>query len=552
MPETPVLENPQAPLKVPPYSLEAEQSVLGGLMLDNSAWDEIADRLSEKDFYRRDHRLIFRAIQTLAEQDQPIDVLTVMDWLKKHQLLEDAGGLSYLGLLAKNIPSAANIGAYADIVRERAVLRNLIQVGTAIVNCAFEPQGRDTKALLDEAEKRVFEIAEQTSRHRSSLKPIKDLMLKAVDRIDTLYHQDSPITGIPTGFDDLDEMTSGLQDSDLIIVAGRPSMGKTALALNIAENAAIKHKLPVVMFSMEMPGEQLAMRLLASLSHIDQHKMRTGKLDDEDWPRLTSASTLLSEATLFVDDTPALTPTELRARCRRLKREQGRLGLVIVDYLQLMQVHGNKESRAVEISEISRSLKALAKELEVPVMALSQLNRSLEQRPDKRPRMSDLRESGCLTGDTMIPVADHGLRVPLRDLIGQAGFRVWALDPSTMRLCPAEVSRAFRTGMKPVYRLRTRSGRCIKATANHPFLTVKGWKRLDALQPGEQVAVPRKIPSNPKSELSETELALLGHLGTLDDPKPLATSDIDWDAIQSIEYVGEEEVFDLTVPGLHN
>ena len=391
-------------LKVPPHSIQAEQSVLGGLMLENSAWDEVADRLSDADFYRRDHRLIFEAIRTLVDQGSPYDVITLSEWLGRQDALENAGGLAYLGTLAKNTPSAANIRAYADIVREYSVLRQLIGVGTSIANSGYFPEGRDARELVDYAEQQVFQIAEQGSHGRSGFVRIKDLLSAAVDKIDELFHRDNPITGVPTGFNDFDELTAGLQNSDLIIVAGRPSMGKTTYAMNIAENAAIREKIPTAVFSMEMPGEQLAMRLMSSLGHIDQHKVRTGKLEDDDWPRLTSAVSILAEAPLFIDDTPALSPTELRARARRLKREHG-LGLIVVDYLQLMQTgRGGAENRTNEISEISRGLKALAKELHVPVIALSQLNRGLEQRPNKRPIMSDLRESGAIEQDADVIV----------------------------------------------------------------------------------------------------------------------------------------------------
>ncbi|CAK0779248.1 replicative DNA helicase [Gammaproteobacteria bacterium] len=385
-------------LRIPPHSQEAEQSVLGGLMLDNAAWDQVADQVVEDDFYRRDHRLIFRAVASLADKGSPFDVVTLSEWLESRGELSNAGGLAYLATLAKDTPSAANIRAYANIVRERAVLRSLIRVGTDIAGAAYNPEGRDAAELLDFAEQRVFEIAERGARNRRGFQSIRDLSVKVIDRIDVLYNQDNPITGVPTGYSDFDEMTSGLQPSDLVIVAGRPSMGKTSYAMNIAEHAAIKGKKVVAVFSMEMPGEQLAMRMISSLGRIDQHRIRTGKLDDDDWPRLTSAVGILAESSLFIDDTPALTPTELRARCRRLKRERG-LDLVLIDYLQLMQVPGNKENRATEISEISRGLKALAKELRVPVVALSQLNRSLEQRPNKRPVMSDLRESGAIEQD---------------------------------------------------------------------------------------------------------------------------------------------------------
>ncbi|MGM0593881.1 MAG: replicative DNA helicase [Pseudomonadota bacterium] len=387
-------------LKVPPHSVEAEQSVLGGLMLENSAWDKVSDLVTEGDFYRRDHRLVFSAIQHLAEQGTPFDVVTLGEWLEQKGELESVGGIHYLGSLVTNTPSAANIKSYATIVRERSVLRQLIQVANEIADTGFHPEGRDISELLDEAERRVFEIADQGSRGRKGFAGMKELLTQAVERIDYLFTQDNPITGVPTGFDDFDEKTSGLQRSDLIIVAGRPSMGKTTFAMNIAENAAIKSQVAVGVFSMEMPGEQLAMRMMSSLGRIDQHRLRTGKLNDDDWPRLTSAVGILSEAPIYIDDTPGLTPTELRSRARRLSREHG-LGLIVIDYLQLMQGSpgSSKENRATEISEISRSLKGLAKELNVPVIALSQLNRGLEQRPDKRPVMSDLRESGAIEQD---------------------------------------------------------------------------------------------------------------------------------------------------------
>jgi len=378
--------------------LQAEQAVLGGLMLDNNAWDTVADLLSEQDFYRRDHRLIFRAIEQLAENNNPLDAVTLSEWLDQNRLLEEVGGLSALGTLAQNTPSAANIKAYAEIVRENSVMRQLIEVGNRIANSGFVPEGRGSSALLDDAEKLVFDIAEQGKRGKRGFRDIRSLLTAAVDRIDMLSQQDEAITGVSTGFSDLDEKTAGLQPSDLIIVAGRPSMGKTTLAVNFAENAAIKNQVPVAIFSMEMPGEQLALRMMSSLGHIDQHKIRTGKLDDDDWPRLTSAVSLLDAAPIFIDDTPALSPIELRARARRLKREHN-LGLIVVDYLQLMQVTNTRENRTNEISEISRNLKALAKELNVPVIALSQLNRSLEQRTDRRPVMSDLRESGAIEQD---------------------------------------------------------------------------------------------------------------------------------------------------------
>ena len=405
MPETAQLSHDAETksLKIPPHSIEAEQSVLGGIFLDQDAWLQVAERLQSDDFYRRDHRLIFDAISALESDGKPFDLVTVAEWLESHKQLEDAGGLAYLAALAENTPAASNMAAYADIVRKRSVLRQLIQATTRISDAVFNPSGRSSEEILDFAEQSVFQIAEQETRGRRSYKSIKDLLVGALDRVDELFHKKSPITGVATGFDDFDDRTAGLQPADLVIVAGRPSMGKTAFAINVAEHAAIKGRLSVAVFSMEMPGEQLAMRMMSSLGRIDQHKVRTGKLDDDDWPRLTSAVEILKDAKLVVDDTPALTPAELRSRCRRIARESG-LDLIIVDYLQLMQVPGTKENRATEISEISRSLKAMAKELNVPVVALSQLNRSLEQRPNKRPVMSDLRESGAIEQDADVIV----------------------------------------------------------------------------------------------------------------------------------------------------
>ncbi|MEN8165932.1 MAG: replicative DNA helicase [Pseudomonadota bacterium] len=386
-------------LRVPPHSIQGEQSVLGGLMLDNATWDQVADMLVKDDFYRKEHRLIFNAIAALAEQTQPFDVVTLAETLERNGALDEAGGLPYLVTLAEETPSAANIKSYAGIVREYSVMRQLISVGTQISDSAFHPQGRDSAELLDHAESKVFAIAEQRSKGGGGFSSIKSLLTKAVDRIETLFQQDEPLTGLSTGFNDFDEMTSGLQPADLIIVAGRPSMGKTSFAMNIAEHVAIKSGKGVAVFSMEMPGDALAMRMMSSLGRIDQLRVRTGKLEDDEWPRLSSAVSILAETQLFIDDTPAMSPTEVRARARRLKRENKDLGLIVLDYLQLMQAPGVGDNRTAEISAISRSLKALAKELDVPVMALSQLNRSLEQRTNKRPIMSDLRESGAIEQD---------------------------------------------------------------------------------------------------------------------------------------------------------
>lgn len=388
-------------VKVPPHSLEAEQAVLGGLMLDDAAWERVAELVTANDFYRTEHRLIFAAIERLVGDDQPLDVVTLGEWLEKIGDLEACGGLSYLGQLAEQTPGAANIRSYAEIVRERATLRELVKVSGGIADSAFNPQGRSSAELLDEAERQVFRIAEEQAKETSGgPRPIKPVLEDTIARIDQLFESDGALTGLTSGFKDLDDMTSGWQPSDLVIVAGRPSMGKTAFAMNLVENALMATDQAVLVFSMEMPADSIVMRMLSSIGRIDQTRIRSGNLEEDDWPRLTSAVQLLKDKPLYIDDTPALSPTEMRSRARRVAREtQNNLGLVMVDYLQLMRAPGNSEGRTAEISEISRSLKGLAKELNCPVVALSQLNRSLEQRPNKRPVNSDLRESGAIEQD---------------------------------------------------------------------------------------------------------------------------------------------------------
>ncbi|MCH9783396.1 MAG: replicative DNA helicase, partial [Gammaproteobacteria bacterium] len=385
-------------LRIPPHSQEAEQAVLGGLLLNNEAWDEVAERVGPKDFYRKEHRLIFQVVDQLVEEEKPCDLVTVSQALTHRGELDDVGGMTYLSDLARNTPSAANINAYADIVRERSILRQLIQVSHGIAEQSFNPKGTPSLEILDAAESAIFEIAEQQKKG-SGPQDIKTDLKKAVDRIDELYKNKNSLTGLTTGFEELDKMTSGLQPSDMVVVAGRPSMGKTTFAMNLCENVALKAHKPVLVFSMEMPADAIVMRMLSSLGRINQTSIRSGRLDQDDWPRITSAIQMLSEQKFFIDDTPALSPLELRTRARRVAREcGGQLGMIMIDYLQLMQVPG-ADSRVNEISEISRSLKGLAKELNCPVVALSQLNRSLEQRPNKRPVMSDLRESGAIEQD---------------------------------------------------------------------------------------------------------------------------------------------------------
>ena len=390
-------------LKVPPHSIEAEQSILGGLLIDNKAIDRIAGQVSASDFYRNDHRNIFTHISKLIDNNDPADIVTVAESLEQNAELTKVGGVAYLGLVADNTPTASNISGYAKIVRERSIMRNLVEVGSDIVESAFSPQGKDAQQLLDESESKIFQIADAGASEKLGFIDIKELLPKAAQRIDDLYQLDDPngVTGVPTGYADLDQKTAGLQPGDLIIIAGRPSMGKTSLALNIAEHVGMEAGLPVAIFSMEMGAAQLTMRLLGSVGKLDQHKMRIGQLEDEDWPKLTNALGALNEAPIFIDEGSALNSYEVRARARRLHRQQGKLGLIVIDYIQLMSAANEQstENRATEVSEISRSLKALAKELNVPVVALSQLNRSVESRPDKRPMMSDLRESGAIEQD---------------------------------------------------------------------------------------------------------------------------------------------------------
>lgn len=376
--------------------------MLGGLLIDNAALDKIADIVTADDFYSDAHRVIYQHINQLVLNNQPVDVITVAEALGSVKKLDYVGGIAYLGSLAQNVPTAANIRRYAEIVRERAILRKLSSVCSEIAESAYNPLGRSANQILDEAETKVFEIAEQGNRTQQGFQEIKPLLTHVVERIEALYAREDPseVTGVPTGFSDLDQKTSGLQPGDLIIIAGRPSMGKTALALNISEHIALSAKLPVAVFSMEMGATQLAMRLIGSVGRLDQHKIRTGRLANEDWERLSLALGKLNEAPIYIDETAALNALELRARARRLHRQCGGFGAIVIDYLQLMQAMSSGENRATEISEISRSLKALAKELSVPVIALSQLNRSLEQRPNKRPVMSDLRESGAIEQDS--------------------------------------------------------------------------------------------------------------------------------------------------------
>jgi replicative DNA helicase len=393
-----------AQLRIPPHSIEAESSVLGGLLLDNGAWDRVGDVLKDSDFYRYEHRLIFSAVSALVNASKPADVITVFEQLQSQGRAEETGGLAYLNSLAQYVPSAANIRRYAEIVRERAILRKLVSVSDEIATNAFNPQGRAVAQILDEAEQKIFNIGEEGSRMKQGFQGLSTLVVDLMDRVQEMADNPNDVTGVPTGFIDLDRMTAGLQGGDLVVLAARPSMGKTAFAINIAEHVALNEGLPVAVFSMEMGAAQLAVRIVGSIGRINQGHLRTGKLTHDEWPRLTEAIEKLRDVSLHIDETPGLTPSELRANARRLARQCGKLGLIVVDYLQLMSGSGSgaEENRATELGEISRGLKMLAKELQCPVIALSQLNRSVEQRTDKRPMMSDLRESGAIEQDADI------------------------------------------------------------------------------------------------------------------------------------------------------
>ena len=389
-----------AQLRIPPHSVEAESSVLGGLLLDNQAWDRVGDLLVDRDFYRYEHRLVFGAISTLVNASKPADVITVFEHLQNLGNAEEVGGLAYLNSLAQYVPSAGNIRRYAEIVRERSILRKLVSASDEIATNAFKPQGKPVAKILDEAEQKIFNIGEEGSRMKQGFQGMDTLVVQLLDRVQEMADNPNDITGVPTGFYDLDRMTSGFQAGDMVVLAARPSMGKTALAINIAEHVALNEGLPVAVFSMEMGASQLAVRIVGSIGRIDQTHLRTGKLTDEEWPRLTEAIEKLRDVSLHIDETPGLTTSELRANARRLARQCGKLGLIVVDYLQLMSGSSSDgENRATELGEISRGLKMLAKELQCPVIALSQLNRSVETRTDKRPMMSDLRESGAIEQD---------------------------------------------------------------------------------------------------------------------------------------------------------
>ncbi len=553
-----------------PANPEAEQAVLGSILIDPDAVIRVAAFLKADDFYQEKNGWIYQAILDLHERREPADFLTVTDELDRRRQLDEVGGPAYVMDLINAVPTAIHVEHYARIVERTSVLRKLIRAAGQIAQIAYEETTEDIGEVVDRAEQIVFSVAER--RAQRDLVAVRTLMGDVVDRIDFLYHHRGEILGVPTGFKLLDKMLGGLQKSDLVILAARPGVGKTSLAISLAQNAARKYSKRVAVFSLEMSNEQLVQRMLSAETGIDSQRLRLGDIQgEEEWHRLMEAAGALSDAPIFIDDTPAVSAMELRTKARRLYAEHD-LDLIVVDYLQLMQGDRRSENRVQEISAISRGLKGLARELNVPVLALSQLSRAVETRQDKRPILSDLRESGCLSGDSLVALADTGERAPMSQLVGKSGFRIWALNENTFKIEPAEVSRAFSTGIKPVHRLVTGLGREICATGNHPFRSFGGWKRLDQLQVGDRIAVPamqrnavttRQMQPALGSAYSGTGLykqdvsrerahRLASAVGGDERLMNLASSDVYWDDVVAIEFAGEEDVFDLTVPGHNN
>ncbi len=495
---------------IPPQNLEAEESVLGAMMISPGAIGAVSEIVDASDFYRESHAKIYRAALALYAKGEPVDAITLTDELEERSELEDVGGRVRLHELAALVPATANAAHYARIVRETATLRGLIRAGGEISRLGWDRPG-EAVDLVDRAEQILFDLSQQ--RVTGEFTHIDALLKESFERITSLYEAGVDVTGTPSGYRDLDRLTSGFQPGNLIIVAARPSMGKSALALCMAANIAVRQNIPVGMFTLEMSKAEVTQRLMCSEAKVESQRLRTGKLAPDDWPRLTAACDKLAKAPIYVDDTGSINMMEIRSKARRLKSRNPDLGLLIVDYLQLMSSAGTSENRVQEVSQISRSLKILARDLEVPILALSQLSRAVEQRTDKRPILSDLRESGCLAGDSRVYLPDEGIYRPIRELEGRTGFRVLAVDTESWRIEPRTVTHAFSTGRKPVFKLRTRLGREIRATANHKFLAFDGWRRLDDLAPGMPLAVPRRLVGPEVKTMTDSELALLGRLG---------------------------------------
>lgn len=548
--------------KLLPQNIEAECGVLGSIIIDPEAIVQVSDFLQPEDFYRDAHRTIYEVILHLYQNGEPADFITICDELERRNRLEDVGGASYITSLINQVPTSGNVEYYGHIVERTSTLRRLIHAAGQIAAIAYE-EG-DADVALDKAEKLIFDISQRHS--RSDFSSMEEILGDYMTKLEQLNARRGTIVGVPTGFTDLDRMTGGLQKSDLIILAARPGIGKTSLALSLAHNAAVKYKSSVAIFSLEMSKEQLVQRLLSMDAGIDQQRMRTGWIEEDEWERLVYASDQLAEANIWIDDTAGISTMEMRSKARRLSTEHS-VDLIIVDYLQLMQSSssGRNDNRVQEVSEISRSLKGLARELNVPVMALAQLSRSVESRQSKVPQLSDLRESGCLTGDTRVYLPCTGVYERIETLVGRSGFMVSALNPVTRKLEYKNVSNAFSTGRKSVYTMTTRKGNTIRATANHKFLAFADWTPLDELKPGMYIAVPRTLPGPDESTMSQDagtgiykqdmnreRTARVAAVVQSTALSLISQNDIYWDEIVSIKPDGEEEVYDLTVDDHHN
>jgi len=534
--------------KLLPQNIEAECGVLGSIIIDPEAIVQVSDFLYADDFYRDAHRTIYEVILQLYEEHEPADFITICDDLERRNKLEEVGGASYITSLINQVPTSGNVEFYGRIVERTAILRRLIHAAGQIAAIAYE-EG-DADIALDKAEQLIFNISQRHA--RTDFMHMRDILAEYMNKLDQLHEHQSTIVGVPTGFTDLDRLTGGLQKSDLIVLAARPGVGKTSLALSMAHNSALKYQNSMAIFSLEMSRDQLAQRLLSMDAGIDQQRLRMGRIEEDEWDRIVYAMNTLSEANIWIDDSASISTMEMRSKARRL-HAQHNIDLIIVDYLQLMQatIGGKRnENRVQEISEISRSLKGLARELNIPVLALAQLSRAVESRQSKVPQLSDLRESGCLAGDTLVYLPDSGTYKPIEQLVGQTGFQVLALNTETWQLESCQVNRAFATGYKPVYLMTTRLGRTIRATANHKFLTIQGWQRLDGLSSGMRIAFCGT--GLYKQNLSRERATRLAQVVDSEQLAKLAQSDVYWDEIISIESDGEAEVYDLTVEGLHN
>lgn len=535
--------------RVPPHNLDAEASLLGAMLLSRTAIDVASESVSASDFYKPAHGHVYEAIVSLSAQGEPVDPVTVADELARHDLLDAIGGPAALIELQANTPATSSAGRYAKIVEEHSLLRGLISVAGEIAEMGYEVPD-DVPKAIDRAESLVFEIAQH--RQTDSMSRLHDLLDQTLDSLEALYERGDAITGTPTGYTDFDELTSGLQPNALIVVGARPGMGKTSFAMGAAGHAALEAHRPVLFFSLEMSRVELSQRLLCSEARVDSTKVRNGRLSDDDWRRISHAIGRLSDAPLWIDDNPHVTVMEIRAKARRLQSKIGPLGMIVVDYIQLMTGNARAENRQTEVAEISRGLKILARELQCPVVALAQLNRGLEQRADKRPMLSDLRESGCLTADTRLLRADTNAEVTLGELLatGQRDVPVWSLD-ERYRLVPATLTHAFPSGTKPVFRMRLASGRMVDATANHRFRTIDGWTALGELEVGSRLAVPDPARLPEAARVALRSLVGVGS-GPASVPDLARTADVLWDSIVEIEPLGEMDVYDATVLGTHN